>query len=83
MAMRDIQLQSGKAISEILVPEIPRREDLFCDPCAEETLFQLENLRGIRADKFEMAVCCCVMRCDRCNRKTGVLSQIRVERGEA
>jgi hypothetical protein len=81
--VRDIQLQSGKAISEVLMPKIPRREDLFCDACAEEALFQLHNLRGIKAEKFEMAVCCCVMRCDRCNRKTSVLSQIRVEREEA
>lgn len=81
--MRDIQLQSGKAISEVLLPEIPRREDLFCDPCCEIELGNLLNLLGIKAEQFPMSVCCCVMRCDRCNRKTGVLSQIRVEREEA
>lgn len=81
--MRDIQLQSAVAISEVLLPAIPRREDLFCDECCEIELGNLLNLRGIKAEQFPMSVCCCVMRCDRCNRKTGVLSQIRVEREEA
>lgn len=74
--MRDVQLQSGRAISERLSFDPPKKE-LFCGSCALDVAASLDNLRGVRVEIFPVVMLCGAFRCERCNLRTGLLHEVR------